>query len=167
MAEDCLGDPELIILDEPANGLDPEGMREIRGIIKGLAERGKTIFLSSHLLWEVERTCNHVAIIQEGRIVRQASVEELVSSNVIAGLRSADLDTLKDVVSQYPGVVTTYIKDGMVVAELEDEDLAPLNEFVAQRGIYLSHLALQQRTLEDVFMELTGAADHDGMGAVA
>ena len=77
LAATMIGNPELIILDEPANGLDPAGQREIRGIIRTLADRGKTIFLSSHLLWEVERTCTHVAIIRNGQIVRQASVEDI------------------------------------------------------------------------------------------
>lgn len=167
LASTMLGDPELIILDEPANGLDPEGMREIREIIKGLAERGKTIFLSSHLLWEVERTCTHVAIIQNGKIIRQDSVEEIKSGNVHAGLRSGDLSQLQKVVSEYPGAVSAVIRDRRVVVELKDEDLASLNRFVVERGVYLSHLALEERTLEDVFLELTGANASGGMGEVA
>ena len=166
LASTMLGDPELIILDEPANGLDPEGMREIRGIIKALSERGKTIFLSSHLLWEVERTCTHVAIIQHGRIIRQASVEEIKSGNLRAGLRSADLSQLQQIASEYPGAVSATLRDGRVVVELKDEDLAALNRFVAERGVYLSHLAIEERTLEDVFMELTGAGESGGMGEV-
>jgi ABC-type multidrug transport system ATPase subunit len=166
LASTMLGDPELVILDEPANGLDPEGMREIRDIIKGLAERGKTIFLSSHLLWEVERTCTHVAIIQHGRIVKQASVEGIKSGKTVAGLRNGDLDELHRLVSEYPGAVSAAVRGDRVVVELEDEDLAALNRFVAERGVYLSHLAVEERTLEDVFMELTGAAEPHGMGMV-
>ncbi len=162
-----LGDPELIILDEPANGLDPEGMREIRGIIKALAERGKTIFLSSHLLWEVERTCTHVAIIQRGQIIRQASVEELTSGSVMVGLRGDDPAKLQSIVSDYPKAVAVHVRGGTVVAELEDDDLAALNRFVTERGVYLSHLAQEQRSLEDVFMELTGGGEGRGMGMVA
>lgn len=166
LASTMLGDPELVILDEPANGLDPEGMREIRDIIKGLAERGKTIFLSSHLLWEVERTCTHVAIIQHGRIVKQASVEEIKSGKIVAGVRNGDLDALWRVASEYPGAVSAAVRGDRVVVELEDEDLAALNRFIAERGVYLSHLAVEERTLEDVFMELTGAAEPHGMGVV-
>jgi len=166
LASTMLGDPELIILDEPANGLDPEGMREIRGIIKDLSERGKTIFLSSHLLWEVERTCSHVAIIQHGRIIRQASVEEIKAGNPQAGLRGGDLSQLQQIASEYPGAVSATVRDSRVVVELKDDDLAALNRFVAERGVYLSHLAIEERTLEDVFMELTGAGESDGMGEV-
>ncbi len=165
LAATMLGDPELIILDEPANGLDPEGMREIREIIKGLADRGTTVFLSSHLLWEVERTCTHVAIIKKGQILRQASVSEITSGNVYAGLRADDPERLRQIVADYPGAVSTTMKNDLVLAELADDNLASLNQFVAERGVYLSHLALRHRSLEDVFMELTGAAEH-GMGEV-
>ncbi len=166
LASTMLGDPELIILDEPANGLDPEGMREIRGIIKGLSERGKTIFLSSHLLWEVERTCSHVAIIQHGRVIRQASVEEIKAGNPRAGIRGGDLSQLQQIASEYPDAVSATVRDSRVIVELKDEDLAALNRFVAERGVYLSHLAIEERTLEDVFMELTGAGESEGMGEV-
>ncbi|HUF67396.1 MAG TPA: ATP-binding cassette domain-containing protein [Longimicrobiales bacterium] len=156
LAATMLGDTDLVILDEPANGLDPEGMREIREIILRLREQGRTIFLSSHLLWEVERTCTHVAIIKNGRIVRQASVSEMTAGTVTAGLRGGDAETLLAIVGDYPGAVTVTRQADLVIAELRDDDLAALNAFVAGRGIFLSHLALRQRSLEDVFIELTG-----------
>ncbi len=161
LAATMLGDPELIILDEPANGLDPEGMREIREIIRGLGERGKTIFLSSHLLTEVERTCTHVAIIQDGQLVRQDSVADVTSQGV-AGLRSADLEALSAAVAEYPAARWSRRRGDRLVAELEDGDLAALNTWLAARGIHVSHLALEARSLEDVFMEATGAAGIDG-----
>lgn len=162
LAATMLGDPDLIVLDEPANGLDPEGMREIREIIAALAGRGTTIFLSSHLLWEVERTCSHVAILRKGRIVRQASVEEITRSGTVAGLRGGDgvePERVRALVEEYPAAVSTRVRDEdrSVVVELSDDDLAALNRWVAERGVYLDHLAREQRSLEDVFMELTGA----------
>ena len=150
--------PSSIILDEPANGLDPEGMREIREIIRGLGERGKTIFLSSHLLSEVERTCTHVAIIQNGRIVRQDSVID-VTSHGLTALRAADLEALAAAVAEYPAARRAVRRGDRLVAELTDGDLAALNGWLAARGIHLSHLALEARSLEDVFMEATGATD--------
>jgi len=157
LAATMLGDPKLIILDEPANGLDPEGIREIREIILRLHDMGRTIFLSSHLLWEVERTCTHVAILRKGRIIRQASVREILSGTVTAGIRGGNLETLRRLVMEYPRTVSTSIQEDMVVVELRDDDLAALNAFIAGRGIHLSHLALRQRSLEEVFIELTGA----------
>jgi ABC-2 type transport system ATP-binding protein len=156
LAATMLGDPELVILDEPANGLDPEGMREIRDIILRLHAAGKTIFLSSHLLWEVERTCTHVAIIKNGRIIRQASVRDIVAGTVTAAVRGGDTGALRAIVDQFPDVVATSVAGDLVIAELRTDDLAALNQFVAARGVFLSHIALQQRSLEDVFIELTG-----------
>lgn len=159
IAATMIGDPELVILDEPANGLDPEGMREIREIIKRLAEQGKTIFLSSHLLWEVERTCTHVAIIQRGRVLEQASVTDIVGGAFVVGLEAADTEALDRAVRTYPGAASVRRDGHVVVAQLDDDDLAALNRFLAGRGIYVSHLSRRRRSLEDVFMELTGTSD--------
>jgi ABC-type multidrug transport system ATPase subunit len=166
LAATMLGDPELIILDEPANGLDPEGMREIRHIIAELADRGKTIFLSSHLMWEVQRTCTHLAIVREGRLVRQASVAEITEDTVLVELRSEDLGTLEEVISGYAGASKTWRDGDRVLANLTDADLASLNRFLFERGVVVSHLSRETRSLEHVFLELTGAAV-DGFGEVA
>jgi len=140
-------------------------MREIRQIIRELGERGKTIMLSSHLLWEVERTCTHVAIIRQGRIVRQASVEEMTAGAIVAGIQSNDLSALEKAAASYPGAITTSTRDDTVVVELKDENLSDLNRFLAGQGIYVSQLGLVQKSLEDVFMELTNGEGH-GMGAI-
>ena len=165
LAATMLGDPELVILDEPANGLDPEGMREIRDIITGFAQRGKTVFLSSHLLWEVERTCTHAAVIAKGRILAQGSVKALTAGAARVELRAGDLPRLTAIVKDYPGVVSANIEGDVVVVELKGEDTAALNRFVTERGVYVSHLTVKQKSLEDAFLELTGAEPH-GMGAV-
>ena len=102
-AAPCLNDPELIILDEPANGLDPQGMKEIREIIGILAGRGKTIFLSSHLLSEVERTCTHVSIVRKGRIVVTGTVEQVVSAGTAAFLRAEDVGGVGSGAGGLPG----------------------------------------------------------------
>jgi ABC-2 type transport system ATP-binding protein len=154
-----LGDADLLILDEPANGLDPEGMREIREIILQLAGRGKTVFLSSHLLWEVERTCTHVAILKKGRIVRQAAVSEITQGGAaLAALRATDPGALAAALGDYPAVRGVE-RDGEIVrVEVEDGDLAALNRWLGERGVYLSHLSLERRTLEDAFLESTDDA---------
>ncbi len=169
LAATLLGDPELIILDEPANGLDPEGMREIRKIILELGERGKTIFLSSHLLHEVERTCTHVAVIRKGRIIRQDSVGELLSGNVLVELGSADPVALEEAVLGYPATVSARREGDAVVVQLADDGLDILNRFLAEQSVFLSRLALRRRSLEDAFLEITStrkgeseASDADG-----
>ncbi len=166
VAATLLGNPELVILDEPANGLDPDGMREIREIIGRLADRGTTIFLSSHLLWEVERTCSHVAIIKEGRLLEQGAVADVTSGAPLAVLKASDMQVLEQAVSQYPESHWVKERDGYIVAELETDDLATLNRYLAEQVIYVSELKLQQRSLEDVFMEVTGGGEQ-GMGVVA
>ncbi|HEY2825234.1 MAG TPA: ABC transporter ATP-binding protein [Gemmatimonadales bacterium] len=166
LAATMLGDPELVILDEPANGLDPEGMREIRDIITGFAQRGKTVFLSSHLLWEVERTCTHAAVIAKGRILAQGSVKALTSGAARVELAASDLGKLRDAVAAFPSAVSAVVDGNLVVAEISGNDAAALNQYLSGRGIFVSHLAVKQRSLEDAFLALTGAEPHS-MGAVA
>jgi ABC-2 type transport system ATP-binding protein len=167
IAATMLGDPALIILDEPANGLDPEGMREIREIIGALAAQGKTIFLSSHLLWEVERTCTHVAILRKGQIVRQGTVREMTAGNALAAVRGGDPAVLCALAAEYPGAVSARVVGEDVVVELRSDDLAALNEFVAGRGVYLSYIMPRQQSLEEVFMEMTRTDHPVAAGGVA
>ncbi|HSJ08775.1 MAG TPA: ABC transporter ATP-binding protein [Longimicrobiales bacterium] len=150
-----LGDPDLVILDEPANGLDPEGMREIRDIIHGMAAEGRTIFVSSHLLNEVERTCTHVAIIKRGRIIHQASMAELTKQHTSAVARAADPAALLAAARAYPAAITAALDGDAVHVELRDADLAALNRYLGEQGVHLSYLAPRVASLEDVFMELT------------
>lgn len=167
LAGTLLAEPELLILDEPTNGLDPDGMREIRELIVRLGEHGRTVFLSSHLLAEVERVCTHVAILREGRVVRQASVEEVTAGHAVAALEADDPRALREAVTSYPAVLTTRRRDGVLLVELEDGDTAALNRFLSERGVHLSRLEPRRRTLEDAFLEATGAGEGDGMGQVA
>jgi ABC-2 type transport system ATP-binding protein len=160
-----LGDPDLVILDEPANGLDPAGMREIRDIIKGLAEQGRTIFVSSHLLHEVEQTCSHVAIIKRGRIVMQGSLDSLVNTGASAAVRADDMDALERALVAYPGAANVRRADGNITADLGNADLGKLNHYLADAGVYVSYLAPQRQSLEDVFMELTEDTPARGVAA--
>ena len=158
LAATMLSDPELIILDEPANGLDPQGIREIREIIGILAERGKTIFLSSHLLAEVERTCSHVAIIRKGRIVTSGAVAEVVGEGSAVLLRAEDTDALAGAMEAYPGASSVRRTDEGVIAALESSDLGSVTRYLAGQGVYLSHLAPYRQSLEEVFIDITSGA---------
>jgi ABC-type multidrug transport system ATPase subunit len=159
IAAAILGDPELVVLDEPTNGLDPEGIREIRTIIAALAAEGRTIFLSSHLLSEVERTCTHVAILKRGRIVAQGPLAELTAGATEVELRSGDPERLSAAVGAYPGAAAVRREGDLLVAELRGGDAEDLSRFLAERRVYLSHLACRQRSLEEVFVSATGTAE--------
>lgn len=154
LASAMLSDPDIIILDEPANGLDPEGIREIREIIKALGREGKTVFLSSHLLDEVEQTCTHVAVIKNGKLVKQGSVQELTSRN-IARLEADDTDMLRTAVRSYDGALSADVRDGAVFVALKGGNLSDLNRHLAGQGVYVSHLSEARQSLEEVFIELT------------
>lgn len=163
IAATMLGDPDLVVLDEPANGLDPEGMREIRDIIGALAARGKTIFVSSHMLWEVERTCTHVAIISKGRIVRQSSVKDITAGAVVASIRAPDLEALRKIAESYAGAGSARVEGDSVIVALNADDLGGLNQYIASQGVYVTHLLRQHQSLEDVFIELTSGGTPGGV----
>jgi len=155
VASAMLGDPEIVFLDEPMNGLDPDGMREMRDIIARLRDRGRTVFLSSHLLNEVERSCTHVAIIKKGRILAQGSLAEILRRQVAVVVQADDPIALDAALAEYPPATRVRQDNGFTVVELEDDDPAAMNGFLANRGVLLSYLMPRQRTLEDVFMEVT------------
>jgi ABC-2 type transport system ATP-binding protein len=154
LAAALLGDPEVLILDEPANGLDPAGIRWLRDLLRQLAGRGRTILISSHVLAEVEQIVDEVVIIHRGRFVTQSSTAEL-AGQVSAGVRvrSPDADRLRDAL----------VAEGMTVAALEDGALGVsegraerVGELAAANGIVLHELTPQKATLEEAFLELTG-----------
>jgi ABC-2 type transport system ATP-binding protein len=154
LAAAMLGDPELLILDEPTNGLDPEGMVEIRELILKLAGLGKTIVLASHLLVEVERTCSHVAIIKNGRLLKHGTVAEITRGDSSYSVHAGDLNSLQTAIENYPGTQHTQRHNDRIIVELKDNDPAALNRYLAQQGIYLSELSEQERSLEEAFMEV-------------
>ncbi len=167
LAGTLLGDPDLLVLDEPTNGLDPEGMREIRRVIRRLGEEGTTIFLSSHLLWEVERVCTRVAILREGRVAVRSPVEELTAGTARVGVSADDLEALEEALEARAGVRVEGREGRVLVVELEDGDPADLNRHLSERGIHVSRLEPRRRTLEDAFLEATGASGEPGMEEVA
>src|SRR3984885_15872742 len=118
LAAAMLGDPELLIFDEPTNGLDPEGMQEIRELILKLSRSGRTIVLSTHLLAEVERVCTHVAILKRGHLLRIAAVPELTAGGSVFRLRTDNLITLWEAVCTYPSARQMRCEHGAIYTEL-------------------------------------------------
>ncbi len=159
LAACLLGDPKVLVFDEPTNGLDPVGIAETRELIKELSGAGKTILLASHLLDEVEKVCTHVAILQRGVLLTAGPVDEVLTNEefIEVGAGAAALEALKLALSDLPHVrqVKTHEEHVQVYFEKNAMDPADINEYCYQKGIRLSHLQLRKKSLETKFMELT------------
>jgi ABC-type multidrug transport system ATPase subunit len=155
LAAAMLGDPELLIFDEPTNGLDPDGMREIRELIQNLSRSGRTIFLSTHLLDEVEKICTHVAILNRGRLQRAGKVTDFTSGSASLRLRAQDLPQLLNAVSQFELAKNVRTSEDAVCLDLISGSPAALNRYLTERGIYLDELVSQRKSLEQAFLSLT------------
>ncbi len=153
----CLvGNPDVLILDEPTNGLDPEGMVEVRHIIREIAAQGKTIILASHMLDEVEKVCSHVAIIKSGRLLAAGAVGSILGSQPTVEAGAVDIERLYEVLSR-SGLVRNISREGSrLVLELEQgADAGELNRLAFEQGVILDHLVLRPKSLEAEFLEIT------------
>jgi ABC-2 type transport system ATP-binding protein len=150
-----LGDPELIILDEPTNGLDPAGMKEIRELIIKLGQQGKTIFLNSHLLHEVQQICTRVAIIKNGKVITQGTVKELMQTADILQLKVNDPDRAV-VVLKNVGWITSVDRDGeTLLIGVKPERAGEISSILAGEKIYVTEMKVKEHSLEDYFLEMT------------
>lgn len=157
IASALLNDPEILILDEPTNGLDPQGIHEIRQIIKGIAANGTTILLASHLLDEVEKVCSHVVVIRKGVKLYSGRVDEMTASNGLFELNAnEDSDKLLLLLEKHPSI-NKVTKDGdLITANLsEPMEAKEMNAFAFNNGITLSHLVKRMPSLEQQFLDLT------------
>jgi ABC-2 type transport system ATP-binding protein len=160
IASCMLGNPEVLVFDEPTNGLDPVGIAETRDTIRLLAREGKTIVLASHLLDEVEKVCTHVAILQRGQLLTAGDVREVLMSEdlVELGVEGGVEGRLREALTNWPGVRQIRQQDGLTQVFFEQgitPDMGELNRFCFEKGIVLNHLQLRRRSLESKFMELT------------
>ena len=162
LAAALLHEPELLILDEPTNGLDPAGMREFRGLLRELGASGKTVFVSSHLLNEVEQMCDHVSIIKEGRLITQGPVESLVRRGVALEVTTTDNDRAQSVLKALPGIANVVREGDRLVVEAPREQAAEISRALAERQIYLSELKPREGSLEDFFLEVTAEGSAGG-----
>jgi ABC-2 type transport system ATP-binding protein len=152
LATALLGDPEVLVLDEPANGLDPAGIRWLRDLLRSLAAEGRTILVSSHVLAEVAQTADRVVIIHRGELVRQAPIREVLDgAKGLTRVRTPDVDKLRELLVRDGATVAD--SDGALTADLPPERIG---ELAAANGVVLHELVVEQATLEEVFLELTG-----------
>jgi ABC-2 type transport system ATP-binding protein len=158
IAQALLPSPELLILDEPASGLDPEGLWEVRDLIRRLgADGGLTIFLSSHLLHEVEQTCSHVGIIREGKLVAAGSVAELLGSEgQTTMVRVDDAPRAAQALSGHAFVSVAEVGDGWLSILTDHDRLADVNSVLVAAGLRVSALAPARMTLEEAYLRIAG-----------
>lgn len=156
IASALLNDPEILILDEPTNGLDPQGIHQIRDIIKLIASQGTTILLASHLLDEVEKVCSHVLVLQKGKILYSGTVDGMTSNEGYFELESDNNETLKTVLGSHPAIEKVVTEDGKVLVYLKSPlAAADLNKYLFENNIFLNHLVKRKTSLEEQFLELT------------
>lgn len=151
-----IGDPEVLIFDEPTNGLDPQGIAEVRALLADIGAQGKTILLASHIIDEVEKICNHVAIIKYGDLIAAGSVAEILSTEPIIEVGAADLAALKSTLSNLQAV--TSLREEMPHLEITlspDFTAAQLNQWLFEQGQILNHLKVRKKSLEAEFLERT------------
>jgi ABC-2 type transport system ATP-binding protein len=161
IAAAILNDPELIILDEPTNGLDPQGTREIRSLIPELAAEGRTIVLCSHLLHEVEQVCDAVTIFQRGRVVAQGPTKELIGNRSRLELRLADMAAADLILRDSPWASQLTRQNGALYIDGAGTLGAEVNKYLVAHGQFASVIQPTQNSLEDVFFELTGDSSND------
>ena len=156
IASALLNDPEILILDEPTNGLDPQGIHQIREIIKQIASEGTTILLASHLLDEVEKVCTHVVILRKGSMLYSGRVDGMLASHGFFQLQSADMDKLKTYLEGHASFGKIEMNSSLITAYLKEEfSASELNKDLISQGIYLSHLVKRKESLEEQFLTIT------------
>jgi len=157
IASALLNDPEILILDEPTNGLDPQGIHEIRQIIKEIAAKGTTILLASHLLDEVEKVCSHVVVIRKGIKLYSGRVDEMIASNGLFELKvDENEDKLIQVLERHKSIAKVSKDHETFIATLNSTISATeINKYLFENGITVSHLVKRKPSLEQQFLDLT------------
>jgi len=156
IATALIGDPEVLILDEPANGLDPAGIRWMRDLLRGYADRGGTVLLSSHLLHEIEVIADDIVMIGNGRIVSQGTKTELLHASGTV-VRTADQDTLQRALAEL-GIATSRFEDGALSTDVEP---TLVGKVALEAGVALTELRTTDAGLEDMFLELTATSQRE------
>jgi ABC-type multidrug transport system ATPase subunit len=155
IASALLKNPEVLVLDEPTNGLDPQGIAEVRGLIFEIAQEGKTIIIASHLLDEIEKICTHLAILKNGKLLQFGKLSEIMTQDRLLLVKSEDMDKLKKEIESISFI--RFMKEQeneFLIAVDESINASQINKTLAERGIYLSVLKEYRTNLESTFLEI-------------
>jgi ABC-2 type transport system ATP-binding protein len=161
IASTLLRDPELIILDEPASGLDPAGTKEVRNLLPKLAHESRTVFLCSHLLHEVELVCDRVAIIKQGVMLACAPIHELLTQGQMLQIKVDDPAQAAAILSGLPWIKSVKMENDYLIVDIPKESASRVNAALAEHNIFASELASRNVSLESVFLQLTGGESGD------
>ncbi len=156
IASALVGDPKVVVFDEPTNGLDPQGISEVRTILKQIASTGKTVIMASHILDEVEKICTHIGIMKNGKMLANGPLGSILNDDLQCELASEDMVQLKSVLEKLPMIksITAYPK--MIECTISKENNAQeINKWLVENGIYLSHLVVRKQKLEEEFLQIT------------
>ena len=156
LAYALLGEPELLFLDEPTNGMDPAGMAEVRDLIRSLTTGGRTVLLSSHLLHEVEQVCDSVAILSRGKLIAQGDVADLLRSQDEIRLKTTDNTKAVEVLSALDWIEDVKTEDGEVVVAASGDRAPELSTTLGRSDVYVTDISTGQKSLESYFLEVTG-----------
>lgn len=156
IAATLLGSPRVLVLDEPTNGLDPEGIAEIRELIQELKAQGLTIIIASHLLDEIEKVCTHVAVLKQGSLLVSGPVGDVFRSTDQLEISAADLDQLYRLVRNMPGIGEVIrVEEALRLVPLHQPDPEAVNRYCFEQGVTLTRISLKRKSLESHFMDLT------------
>jgi ABC-2 type transport system ATP-binding protein len=156
IASTLLRDPELIMLDEPTNGLDPAGTKEIRDLIPNLAHENRAVFLCSHLLHEVEQVCNRVAIIKNGIMLACSPIQELLGQGQKIQIKVENPENALTILRSMPWIKSVKIENGYLVVDAGKEETSQVNKVLTEHNIFASEIVNRTVSLESVFLQLTG-----------
>ncbi len=156
IAATMIGEPDVLIFDEPTNGLDPEGIAEVRNILADIASMNKTVIMASHILAEVEKICTHVGIIKNGNLLTKGNVGSILSEEQIIEIQGLEPDRLRSFISTQNFNLKYLDKPGFIEMHVPKEfDATSLSKLCADQGIYLSHLVIRKQNLEEEFLAIT------------
>lgn len=154
VAAALLSDPEVLVLDEPTNGLDPLGIIEMRDLIMSIANEGKTIIIASHILDEIEKICSHVAILKEGKLLQNGTISSFMQHTNTYAVRSENIEYLKTIIPSINGIQIIETNNDQIILDVAQEiSGSDLNKLFVEKGVYLSSLTSYQKSLETLFLE--------------
>ena len=156
IAAAMIGDPDVLIFDEPTNGLDPQGIAEVRETLLKIASRGKTVIMASHILDEVEKVCSHVAILKNGKLLATGPIGSILNDHIVIELGCNELEKLQSILGEDQRIhAITRTKEHLLLEVSPQLIAAEINQKAAEAGIYLSHLVTKTQSLEEEFLAIT------------